>query len=119
MHVFSFSIDRTQRVRDLIFGWGYDRDLMYLDDSRKDQLCKALLLDNPEYMDDIVPAIIDETSEWIEMLYGSHVTGDLIDEYRHAVYLEIEGPLEDVVNWVQADLFNIKPEPFQGYGRGS
>lgn len=118
MHIFSFSTQRTKRVRDLIFGWGYDGDLIDLDDPQKDQLCKALLLDNPEYMDDIVPAMIDDNSEWVEMLYGYYVTSDLIDEYRNAVYSEVEAALEDMVNWAQADLFDIKPEPFQGYGRG-
>ena len=118
MHIFSFSFNRTKRVRDLIYEWGYEGDLVELDDSRKDKLCKALLLDNPEYTDDIVPAVIDDNSEWVKMLYGHYVKSDLIDEYRNAVYLEIEAALEDMVNWVQADLFDIKPEPFQGYGRG-
>jgi|13_taG_2_1085334.scaffolds.fasta_scaffold22923_6 hypothetical protein len=104
MHIYPYSIDRTKRVKELILEWGYYEDLLELDDYRKDKLCEALLLDNPEYMEELIPAIIDKKSEWIEMLYGYYVASDLIDEYRESVYLNIEGVLEDVVSWVQADL---------------
>tara|TARA_R100000541_G_scaffold31667_3_gene40489 strand:- start:3289 stop:3621 length:333 start_codon:yes stop_codon:yes gene_type:complete len=84
----------------------YTADLIDFTDKEKDCICKAFLLNDDNWCDDILPPMIDRDnySEWLELIYGYFVGGALHIEYRNAIYLYIEGALSEIIGQAQAEM---------------
>ena len=84
----------------------YTADLNEFNDIDKDLLCRALLENDDNWCDDILPPMLDRENykEWIELIYGYFAGGTLHTEYRNAIYLYLEDILDDIVSDAQWEM---------------
>ena len=76
-----------------------DRDLIDYTDTEKDLVCIAFLENDFNWCDDILPPLVDRDNylKWIAYIYGYYVGGELHAEYRNAIYLYLEGALNEII----------------------
>jgi len=96
----------------------FDGNVIVMSDEHKDELCYNFLLNFTSWWDDVLPPCLSRPKQFLYYLYDEAVDDDISCIMRGDIYLYLELHLNDVVNEVYHEVFNIKPEPFAGYERG-
>lgn len=86
-------------VKDLMLQWDFRGDLIDLDDVQKDKLFLEFLKLEPNYCDDLIPAMVDPEHyvKWLNLIYGYHVNSDFVTEYRNSIYEYLEALIDDLI----------------------
>lgn len=96
----------------------FEGSIIVMSDEHKDEICYNFLLNFRSWWDDVLPPCVIKQAVFLRYLYEETEDEDISCILRGDIYLYLELHLNDVVNEVYNDVFNIKPEEFAGYEVG-
>lgn len=96
----------------------FDGNVIVMSDEHKDELSYNFLLNFTSWWDDCLPPCVKYQASFLRSLYEETEDEEISCIIRGDIYLSLELHLNDVVDQVYNEVFNIKPEPFAGYARG-